>query len=181
MEAINMGPNLYFNILCAMIRSDHVPNPADYRQILWRLHSEQFVVMIPMDENRICDALDFRSTYCFDEDNNAPVSILELMVSLSTRLEAEVMWGTSYRNRTAEWFWDMMSSLGLSEMTDSAYNEAIASRVIRRFLSRTYKRNGQGGLFTVKDKAHDMRQYEIWYQAALHLNEVLRKEGFIES
>ena len=175
----HMEPNLYFNILCAMVHGDYVPNPAHYRKVLWQLHSTQFVPIMKMDENRVKDALNFRFR-CFYDDKTEPVSVLELMVSLSDRLETETMQGTADRDRTADWFWAMMDSLGLVTMTDELYDEEETSRILRRFMRRRYSRNGRGGLFTIKHHPDDMRKHELWYQAALYLDEVLRTEGFIE-
>lgn len=176
-----MELNLYFNILCAMVHGECVPNPAKYRKILWKLHSMRFVSTVRMDENRIHDAIDFRNRY-FAECSMMPkwISILELMVSLADRLETETMQGTADRDRTSDWFWEMMASLGLIDMTDDVYDDVEASRILRRFLRRRYSPNGRGGLFTITDPTQDMRKHEIWYQAALYLDEVLRTEGFIE-
>lgn len=144
----------------------------------------EFKPIMTMDRNRVEDALVFRRRYFFDgtaDMSNEPVSILELMISLADRLETEAMHGTTNRDRTPDWFWSMLYSLGLSDMTDDVYDEAAATRILRRFLRRRYERNGQGGLFTISDTSHDMRKYEIWYQASLYLSEVLRWEGFLES
>ena len=109
------------------------------------------------------------------------MTLLELMVSLATRLEMDVMQGTSMRDRTSDWFWVMIESLGLINMTDEVYDELVVAKVLRRFMRRRYLPNGKGGLFTVPNTLSDMRKEEIWYQAALYLSGVLRAEGFIGS
>lgn len=68
-------------------------------------------------------------------------------------------------NRTGQWFWDMIVSLGLGSMDDSKFDKAYAIDVIRRFLNRDYERDGKGGLFTIEHCRYDMRDIEIWYQA----------------
>lgn len=178
--------DIYFSILCSMIRDDYVPNPSRYRKVLWRMYSMEFIPIMHMDENRVSDALSFRERYFYDSSGTTkkflekPVNILELMVSLADRLETETMRGTVDRDRTADWFWYMMYSLGLTDMTDDVYDDAATAKILRRFLRRRYERNGKGGLFTISGTSSDMRKLEIWYQAALYLDEVLRREGFID-
>ena len=38
-----------------------------------------------------------------------------------------------------------------------------------------YKRNGEGGLFTINRRGLDMRSVEIWYQMCWHLQENFRR------
>ena len=75
-------------------------------------------------------------------------------------------------NRTGQWFWDMIVSLGLGSMDDSKFDKAYTIDVIRRFLNRDYERDGKGGLFTIEHCRYDMRDIEIWYQANWYLDNV---------
>lgn len=152
---------------------------SSYGKLLYKLHNTEFVALIHMDTNRIVDALEFRRVLAYYELTE-PVGMLEMMMALARRLEADIMQGTVGGDRTAVWFLEMIESLGLLGMTDSAYDEAAVSKILRRFLRRRYSPDGRGGLFTVSNCARDMRREEIWYQAALYLNNVLRNEGFIE-
>jgi hypothetical protein len=76
-------------------------------------------------------------------------------------------------NRTGQWFWNMIVNLGLGSMNDVKYNKDYVDSVISRFMNRKYKRNGEGGLFTVKHCKYDLRTVEIWYQMCWHLDDVL--------
>ena len=58
--------------------------------------------------------------------------------------------------------------LGLGECTD----EMLADYIIQRLLDRKYKRNGEGGLFTVNN-GEDLRTVEIWYQLGWFLNSII--------
>ena len=169
----------YFDKLCLIVRNAQSPDPVKYYNVLWHMHNTEFVPVMYLDRNRVQDALAFRRRF-IPIDPGQPVGILELMVSLADRIETETMDGTVNRNRTAEWFWDMFESLGLLDMTDDAYDERYVDRILRRFVNRRYSRNGKGGLFVVSDRSLDLREYEIWFQAALYLNEVLRSEGVLE-
>lgn len=169
---------VYFTELCAVIDSPQGPDVTQYSNVLWHLHHSEFVPMLQFDKNRVQDALDFRARYI--DDDSTPVGIFELMVSLADRIETDTMGGTSDRNRTVDWFWGMLASLGLLNMTDNAYDERDVDRILRIFLGRKYARNGQGGLFVTSDDSVDLREEEIWYQAAFYLNDVLRSEGVLE-
>lgn len=170
----------YFRELCSILDSfPQETETAHYRRLLWQLHNTEFKAILRMDRNRIADALELRRS-CLSYEFQHPVCLLELMVSLAMRLETDIMQGTAEHDRTADWFWEMVGSLGLSNMTDEAYDEPIISAVLNRFIHRRYSQNGKGGLFTVHDTGEDMRRLEIWYQAALYLNGILRIEGFID-
>lgn len=165
----------YFRILCSKL-----DNTRNYGQLLWQLHTTEFKVVVHLDDNRVADALEFRKTY-FYASLDHPVTLLEVMVALAARLELDIMHGTSMRDRTSDWFWVMIESLGLINMTDEVYDEAVVAKVLRRFMRRRYSPNGKGGLFTIPNASTDMRKEQIWYQAAMYLSGVLRAEGFIES
>lgn len=168
----------YFDKLCDIIHNAQSPDPIKYYNVLWHMHNTEFIPVLGLDRNRIQDALAFR--HRFIPGVSEPVCIFELMVSLADRIETETMDGTANRDRTAEWFWDMFESLGLLDMTNDAYDERCVDRILRRFICRKYLPNGKGGLFVISDRTVDLRKYEIWYQAALYLNEVLRSEGVLE-
>ena len=77
---------------------------------------------------------------------------------------------TEYGNRTDQWFWSMVTSLGLGSMNDERFDKVCASDVIERFLDREYKPNGKGGLFTINDCEDDLRDIEIWIQLCWYLD-----------
>ena len=76
-------------------------------------------------------------------------------------------------DRTAQWFWSMIVSLGLGSMTDSRFDEYYVERVIDRFLNRDYSPDGRGGLFTIPRCEEDLRDVEIWYQTTWYLDTIM--------
>ena len=74
-------------------------------------------------------------------------------------------------NRTAQWFGNMLSSLGLADMNDAKFNKEQAQTIIQCFLNREYEPNGCGGLFTINNCAYDLRTVDIWYQACWYLDQ----------
>ena len=76
-------------------------------------------------------------------------------------------------NRTGQWFWDMIVSLGVGSMTDSRFNKDFVMERIQCFLNRDYQKDGSGGLFTIKRCRRNLRNVEIWYQMCWYLDSVL--------
>lgn len=147
------------------------------------MHHREFCYSIDLDGNRASDGVDLR--YRFGDDNGylqaviADIldvrgsSILEMMVALCIRCEESIMDDPDIGNRTTKWFFDMIDSLGLSDMTDENFDEDRVNYILDVFLDREYEPNGKGGLFTLKHPRHDMRNAEIWYQCMWYLDEVL--------
>ncbi len=80
-------------------------------------------------------------------------------------------------DRTGQWFWRMIYSLGLSGQNDINFDEGYVDFVLNRFNSREYAPNGEGGLFTVNSGfGPPMNEIEIWRQAMRYLNS-LESEG----
>ena len=102
---------------------------------------------------------------------DGPCSVFEMMVALAQRCEA-VMDDPKIGDRTGQWFWGMIASLGLNGMSDNHYDEKYVKDVINRFLDREYEPNGKGGLFTIRNCEHDLRDVEIWYQLCWYLDTI---------
>ena len=153
------------------------------QRLLMHLHDVAFAYIIPMDSNRAEDGMELRyrfgrengyderivATYLDDRD----CSVLEMMIALALRCE-DTMYDPDIGDQTARWFWDMVDSLGLTNMTGERYNKQYVDATIDILLNREYRRNGEGGLFTVKNSDVDMRSIEIWYQMSKYLNDILQ-------
>lgn len=178
-RTIDILHNEYFewmyNLVCKKSRS--------YRKLFAHLHSIEFTYILEMDSNREADGrtLRYLFTYEYDRQNckmltealdTGPCSVLEMMVALANRCEVEIMTDLEYGDRTSEWFWTMLTSLGLDNMSDERFDEEYVNKVIDRFLRREYEMNGEGGLFTVDNCKRDMRTVEIWYQMCWYLNDI---------
>lgn len=154
-----------------------------YREIFEYLNLVEFVSVIPMDENRAEDGINLRYRYAYENDlpsfkimeafGGKPCSVLEMMIALSIRCEESIMQNSVYGDRTSEWFWEMMHSLGLENTDDECFNALEAGHIIYIFINRRYKKNGEGGLFTIHDPRKDMRTVEIWYQMCFYLDELV--------
>lgn len=154
-----------------------------YDHLLRCLHDTDFTYTIPMDGNRAEDGVDLRYRYGYEMGCNGavisrylddrPCSVLEMMVALCIRCEEHIMDDPDIGDRTGRWFWDMIRSLGLEEMDDERFDERYVRECVSRFLRRRYRKDGKGGLFTIREGKRDMRSVEIWYQMCWYLDEIL--------
>ena len=169
--------NEYFDWLSGMVSKPKISKRLSYRKLLVFLHATEFRYTIDMDENRAEDGKDLRYRYARESGwpdvpdcLEGPCSVLEMMIALAIRCEEWIMDNTEYGNRTDQWFWSMVTSLGLGSMNDERFDKVCASDVIERFLDREYKPNGKGGLFTINDCEDDLRDIEIWIQLCWYLD-----------
>lgn len=156
-----------------------------YRKLLCQLYDTPFEPMIAMDGNRAEDGVELRYRFGYELGLEGSViadcldskdcSVLEMMVALAIRCEEHIMNDPDIGDRTGKWFLGMITNLGLDEMTDEHYDEYYVEKALGRFMDRTYKRNGEGSLFTVHHNRVDMRSVEIWYQAMWYFDEILKK------
>lgn len=146
------------------------------------LYNCQFTWSIPEDASRAVDGKNFRYQFGYlyeiprsviDETfGDAPASVLEVLAALAYRCENSIMTNTKLGDRTAQWFWSMLASIGVSRETDDDFDALRVQHKIHIFLNRTYKPNGKGGAFTIHDKSKDMRRVDLWYQMCYYLNEL---------
>lgn len=170
----------YFEWMYDLMCEGRFAKTITYRQLFEFLHEVEFVYFIPHDENRAEDGISLRYRYCLLNDCeelehylDGPCSVLEMMVALAIRIEERIMSDPDKGDRTAQWFWRMMTSLGLSSMTDYNFNEWLVNDVITRFLNREYDPDGKGSLFTIKGWKRDARDAEIWHQLMAYLNTIV--------
>lgn len=175
--------NRYFKWMCQLISDRRYSGGRSYHKLLRFLYSVDFRYTIPMDGNREAEGIDLRYRFGYENSystaiivsylNDRPCSVLEMMVALAIRCEESIMYDQDVGNRTSKWFWGMITNLGLGNMDDTGYDKYYTDQVIERFLNRDYKKNGEGGLFTVRHSGRDLRKVEIWYQMCWYLDELV--------
>ena len=166
----------YFNWLCSVVEVSSV----SYDKLLQLMHRIRFRWSNTKDRNRAEDGIDLRFRFAkykhlsrndvLEWHDEIPCSVLEMMVALAIRAEEQIMDDPQVGNRTTQWFWGMISSLGLIEMSDDNFDLVIARKNIERFLDRAYSPDGRGGLFTIRDCEYDLRDIEIWTQLCWYLD-----------
>jgi len=165
----------YFKSICNLVYEDRY-NEIGYRRLFEYLYSRDFYwsEYIPMDRNRALDGIDLRYKYgCSNDILQEPCSVLEMLIALSLRLENQIMTDYDSGDRTGQWFWTMITNLGLSRLDDNNFDISTAEWCVDRFLDREYEPDGsEGGLFVLERPFDDLRNVEIWMQANWYLGEM---------
>lgn len=172
--------NEYFEWMYKKMFGESYSKELSYRKLLIHLHNVEFIFTIPKDQNRAEDGISLRYRFALingyeDEYDylDGPCSILEMMVALAIRCEENIMDDPNVGDRTGQWFWNMVVSLGLGHMTDIHYDRRFVDEVLDKFLEREYEPNGKGGLFTIRNCGRDLRTVEIWYQLCWYLDSLI--------
>lgn len=170
----------YFEWMYNIVSGGRLDREITYRQLLTFLHNTEFIYFVPYDENRAAEGVALRYRFCMQHDCEdlehyltGPCSVLEMMVALAIRCEENIMVDPKKGDRTAQWFWNMITNMGLGSMSDENFNEWLVNDIVTRFLEREYEPDGRGGLFRVKDWNRDMRTAEIWHQLMAYINSIL--------
>ena len=175
--------NDYFEWLSDLVLDRSYSDYISYEKLLMYLHSVEFRWTIPKDQNRAADGEALRYRFSVEHRHgypvdvilgylDAPCSVLEMMVALALRCEETIMDDPNVGNRTSQWFWGIVTSLGLGSMTDTRFDKLFVADTIERFLDRKYEPNGKGGLFTMRHTNCDLRKVEIWSQLCWYLDEI---------
>lgn len=171
----------YFEWLVDLVTRDRFSQQISFNKLLTQLHNTEFRYSIPLDQNRALDGIDLRyrfaAVYGYSDDvlDVLPecCSMLEMMIALSIRCEEYIMDDPRVGDRTRQWFWGMVTSLGVGSFYDDRYDEDAVNEILQRFLDRDYEPDGRGGLFTVRHCAIDLRDVEIWRQLMRYLNSIV--------
>lgn len=142
-----------------------------YWRLFQQLYSTEFVWKVPNDDNRAADGKELRYEWAHEfgiqpdpEWLALGCSFLELLIALARRLAFETEEDAQF------WFWQLLDNLELLGFNDRSRHtaEEVAART-DCVINRTYDRNGQGGLFPLRDADKDQRKVEIWYQLCAYL------------
>ena len=175
--------NRYFEWMYDKVIRNALKQVKSYKKLFTYLHGVDFNYILDMDSNRAEDGVDLRYRFAYEQDidprlaatylDNRPCSVLEMIIALAIRCEEDIADDPEIGDRTSNWFWDMMSSLGLQYFDDEWYDEKQIATIVDKFLYRKYARNGKGGLFCIPGIDKDMRSAEIWYQAMWYFDTCL--------
>lgn len=170
--------DLYFKWLYNIVCDDMFNKHNSYIRLLSRLHEMEFTWLIDRDSNRAEEGIGLRYRFaychldipCAEDYLEGPCSVLEMIIALAIRCEENIMDDPHMGDRTKQWFWGMITNLGLGGMSDGNYDESVVVNAVVRFLNRDYSPNGKGGLFTVRNYTRDLREVEIWHQLCWYLD-----------
>jgi hypothetical protein len=140
--------------------------------LLRLLYVKEFIWFVPNDDNRVADGKALRYEFVQDEGFehvneewlNMGCSVLEMLIALSRRLAFED--GGEPRG----WFWHLLRNLGLNEYNDAnPPNPREVNNILDVLIWRQYDRDGNGGLFPLRNANEDQKYVEIWYQMSAYL------------
>lgn len=167
----------YFKWLCNIVCDNMCLGNVSYEKLLRTLYDIEFTYLIPKDENRYKDGIDMRYRYYYRtkdiSNEHGPCNVLEMMLALAIGCEEDIMDDPEMGDRTSQWFWEMVTNLGLGGMSDDMFDERYVRDVIQKFLDRKYERDGTGGLFRVRNCKKDLRKVEIWHQLCWYLDTIV--------
>ena len=174
--------NAYFEWMCSLVCGKRFAHDISFRKLLRHLHDTEFIYIISRDANRAGDGMDLRYRFAYENQDlldaerylSGPCSVLEMMVALAIRCEETIMDDPGVGNRTSQWFWNMITNLGLGAMDNDRYDGKYVADILNRFMNREYDYDGRGGLFTIRRCAYDLREVEIWYQMCWYLDSITR-------
>lgn len=185
-KAIYNMKNNYFNYLLnehTNLLNEEIDN--SYFIISKILYETEFIPLVPMDDNRVGDALLIRKEYhetILNEYHfviNKTCNVLELLIGISKRMAHE-LFRSNEEMSDKECVFELISNLGLDRYTDNYLMNVIKrpkiinqkiNNIILDFISRRYEYNGNGNIFPIKNPKEDQRNVEIWYQMMAYLIE----------
>lgn len=174
----------YFYWLVGVIGSHYIAE--NYQKLLWKLFVTDYVWEVDYDKNRASDGLYLRGIFAQEtmnigagqgfmmpdlSGNQRPCSVLEMLVALARKAEDNIMHDPEIGDRTGNWFWQMLTNLGLCDYDDYRWDEAQVDQILDNFLHHRYESNGQGGAFPVRKKTRDLRKTDLWWQMNAYLEE----------
>ena len=154
----------YYQELISRIR---IPNDKTYFDLFERRHNVEFVWTVPNDDNRVADALYLRELYTHRRLSLQGATFLEVLVALSERV--------AFTDGASPdlWAWRLIKNLKLNKMSDPLSPRELerVDRILETVIWRTYRPDGQGGFFPLKNPEQDQTKVEIWYQMNAYLIE----------
>ena len=159
----------YFTWLCDQIDPEYQKR-GKYHSLLERLYLRPFEWSVKgnlsRDENRAIDGKQLRKEYArfsgMNMDMFVPASVLEVLVALAINIDNGLVAGDG---RQADWFWLMLTNLGLLE------EGCEADYILNRWLHRQFRWDGSGSPFPLTKCKFDQRRVELWLQACGYFSE----------
>lgn len=174
----------YFDWMYDLVCKNRYTGPNSFRKLLSYLHSVEFRYGRINDGDRAQDGVGLRHRFARLTDDygydyvmeclgDEPCSVLEMILALAIRCEEGIMDDPRIGDRTGQWFWKMITTLGLGGMIDDRFDEGLAEDIVQTFLDRKYSPDGRGGLFYVREAGCDIRRVSVWVQMMWFLDTMI--------
>lgn len=156
-----------------LMKQVDIDSHQDYTELLKHLHNRDFYWSIPMDENRADDGKALRVIFMDETETigsdiwlTESCSVLEMLIAMAKRIELDIM--PDHKNSCADWFWELISNLGLEKSNNLLFSAEKTDNILKGFLDRN------GVVFLFKSNKIDKKQFnktEFWYQMHIWLSE----------
>ena len=114
--------DVYFGILCDLIGMKGPVEDCQYFELLYQLYRTEFYSIVPNDDNRALDGVKLRDKYGFPKVD-VPCNLFEMLVALAIRCDEDILYNPEYGDRSKDWFWMMMTNIGLNKFRDRSFGE----------------------------------------------------------
>ena len=160
-----------------LVKLDEKEECGGYYLLIKALYKKEFYWVNDMDENRSDEGKDLRYIFADEcgldevpDEINGACSVLEMMIGLAKRWNNEVSL-TEDEDRSDEYFWQMVTNLGLEGCTDDKFDPVMVREKLDILLDRDYPDDGKGSLFPLERSKESQKNIEIWYQLQNYLIE----------
>lgn len=173
----------YFDWMYHMVTDNRYGGEIRYHKLLTFLHDIEFRYVLSRDADRAEDGESLRRRFAFynyehEERGKVidylarPCSVLEMILALAIRCE-DIMDDPAIGNRTGQWFWEMINTIGIGWMSDDAFDKDEALKKINIFMEREFEPDGEGGLFHIPNCHSDLRDVEFWVSMLWYLDHII--------
>nr|WP_296955068.1 hypothetical protein [uncultured Mediterraneibacter sp.] len=166
----------YFEWMYHKVCDGRFAKENSHRKLLSYLNSVEFTWILDADATRAEDGEEgLRRTYTYENNIESrrgldgPCTVLELILNMAYRCE-EIMDDATMGDRTVQWFWQMITNLGLGGMADRRYDQEYVAETVDRFLNRDFEPDGHGSLFVIRNCKTDLRDVPIWTSMLWYLD-----------
>ena len=141
----------------------------NYLILMQHLFSTEYTYVFEMDGNRAMAGLNLRTLFSqetgvyADDVHSGPCSVLEMLIALADAIAFDTS------ENTADWFWQLIDNLGLSEFDDEHFDLHEVNHILEKWMNRQYDSSGFGSLFPIRHFDKDMRSMEVWDQKNAYL------------
>lgn len=112
-----------------------------YKSLIRKLLSIEYQHNV-INKDRYDDVVIYRKNYLIDNNisneyilNKYRVSVLEVLIVLSIRVENEIMCSEKYGDRSCQWFWAMLQYIGLTVFHDDCYDANQVMNIVYNWMN----------------------------------------------
>lgn len=177
-----MTKTTYFQWLCDLVHCEK--KEKSYYKLLKIMFDTEFLVKNKNDINRMVDGCELKTDYFCEcnikEEDKFPgsCSILEMIIGISKRMMFELARdGDDDESYFYHYFWEILDNLHLTWYDDKkmewnpGQNTVRIEEILRILNERKYQKNGEGGMFPLRNPSKNQKRVEIWYQMQEYINE----------